>query len=292
MAQRVRGGCRTCCLVFHRHQRTSLFSTAAGLAPTRTVALDAFDPQLAFDAQEPVVVKGLVSTWPAVSGDISRRWGGGQRFASVDSSVLVQVEVGGKNYMDPQMQLLQVSFREFAAWALANDGNDASGSSSDSSDSSSVPPVRLFLAQNHLDAVPPLMADVQAPSMTTTTGKGHLYRTNLWLCGPRGSESPAHHDPFHNLLCQVVGRKTVLLFPPSCGDDLYPALGTTQKNTSLVDFQAPDSDLLAKYPRVAAARRLGTEAMLEPGDALFIPRGHWHYCTATGTSCSVNFWWL
>ena len=30
-----------------------------------------------------------------------------------------------------------------------------------------------------------------------------------------GSESPCHRDPFHNILCQVYGEKTVLLFSPS-----------------------------------------------------------------------------
>ena len=29
-----------------------------------------------------------------------------------------------------------------------------------------------------------------------------------------GSESPCHHDPFHNILCQVYGTKHVLLFSP------------------------------------------------------------------------------
>lgn len=30
-----------------------------------------------------------------------------------------------------------------------------------------------------------------------------------------GSESPCHQDPFHNVLCQIYGTKTALLFAPS-----------------------------------------------------------------------------
>mmetsp|Transcript_9420 Transcript_9420/g.16625 ORF Transcript_9420/g.16625 Transcript_9420/m.16625 type:complete len:89 (+) Transcript_9420:83-349(+) len=34
------------------------------------------------------------------------------------------------------------------------------------------------------------------------------------------------------------------------------------------------------------------EVILEPGEALFIPRKWWHYCRSKTVSCSVNFWWL
>lgn len=38
---------------------------------------------------------------------------------------------------------------------------------------------------------------------------------NGWL-GPCGTVSPVHHDPYHNLLCQVSGLKTFRYFLECC----------------------------------------------------------------------------
>ena len=43
-----------------------------------------------------------------------------------------------------------------------------------------------------------------------------------------------------------------------------------------------------RFPAVRQAEY--TEAVLGPGDALFIPHGHWHYVRSLETSLSVNFW--
>ena len=115
----------------------------------------------------------------------------------------------------------------------------------------------------------------------------HVCRSNIWL-GPKGVASPCHYDPFHNMLCQVMGTKRVVLFDPGDTDCLYPANGTSQKNTSLIDVSSPD---LNKFPLFANIKS-GSETTLEPGDALFIPLKYWHYCESTSGSCSVNFWWL
>lgn len=45
----------------------------------------------------------------------------------------------------------------------------------------------------------------------------------------------------------------------------------------------------ALFPRFKEARY--TEVELGPGEALYIPRGHWHYVRALTASFSVSFWW-
>jgi hypothetical protein len=56
-------------------------------------------------------------------------------------------------------------------------------------------------------------------------------RLNAWF-GAR-TVSCLHHDPDHNLLCQVVGSKSVRLYHPSESHRLYPHAGM-MSNTSQV----------------------------------------------------------
>lgn len=61
--------------------------------------------------------------------------------------------------------------------------------------------------------------------------------------------------------------------------------GANRFGTSPVRVEAPD---LAAYPAFAQAEY--EEAILGPGDMLYLPRSHWHYVRALTTSVSVNFW--
>ena len=55
--------------------------------------------------------------------------------------------------------------------------------------------------------------------------------------------------------------------------------------TSPVRVEAAD---LAAYPQFASAAY--SEAILEPGDLLYIPKSMWHYLRALTTSTSINLW--
>lgn len=56
-------------------------------------------------------------------------------------------------------------------------------------------------------------------------------------------------------------------------------------NTSKVDAADPD---LKQFPKYADAK--GWLAVVEPGDAVFIPRMCWHYVTSLQPSWSLSFW--
>lgn len=62
---------------------------------------------------------------------------------------------------------------------------------------------------------------------------------NIWL-GPEGTVSPAHTDPHHNILAQVVGRKYVRLFAPEQGSCLYPMSGGKGGISSHADHDADE----------------------------------------------------
>ena len=241
----------------------------------RTEDAATFNAKELFEAKKPVIIKGLALDWPAVQS-----WRADyHKFENMEPNddCMVRVEIG-KNYMSKDVQVAEVDLRSFAQFCTASVEKPTSSATNIAA--------RIFLAQ--CDLPESIKDDVVVPDMTKNTGKGHLYRMNMWMCGPQGSESPCHHDPFHNLLCQVFGTKRVVLFPPDEDMNLYPA-SPPQTNTSMVDIDDPN---LVAHPDFAKARERGEQAILHRGDALYIPLGYWHYCKADSSSCSVNFWWL
>ncbi|XP_061414781.1 bifunctional peptidase and arginyl-hydroxylase JMJD5-like isoform X2 [Lethenteron reissneri] len=121
-----------------------------------------------------------------------------------------------------------------------------------------------YLAQHELfDQIPDLRNDIVIPDYCCVSEReggddeeegSEEVVINAWF-GPGGTESPLHHDPQHNILVQV-------------------------------DVLRPDT---CQFPRFTEAPF--QEVVLSPGDALFIPRKHWHYVNSLSHSFSVSFWW-
>ena len=98
---------------------------------------------------------------------------------------------------------------------------------------------------------------------------------SIWI-GNRTIAS-CHYDAPNNLACCAVGRRRFTLFPPEQIFNLYPGpLEPTPggQAVSVVDFARPDFE---QYPRFREALAAGQMAMLEPGDAVFIPSMWWHH---------------
>ncbi len=130
-------------------------------------------------------------------------------------------------------------------------------------------------------------ADDESDDVASTSGEDEV-RLNAWF-GPRGTVSPCHTDPTHNLLTQVVGRKYIRLYHSSQTPRLYPNNqhpGSITTNTSRVDIERPDHQ---QFPLFADAQY--TECILAPGEVLYIPVKCWHYVRSLDVSFSVSFWW-
>ncbi|NYZ63231.1 cupin-like domain-containing protein [Luteimonas deserti] len=113
---------------------------------------------------------------------------------------------------------------------------------------------------------------------------------SIWI-GNRVVAS-CHFDAPDNLAVCAVGRRRFTLFPPEQIDNLYPGpLEPTPGGqvVSLVDFTNPDE---SRFPRFRDAMASAQTAVLEPGDAIFIPSMWWHQVQGLAPfNVLVNYWW-
>lgn len=112
----------------------------------------------------------------------------------------------------------------------------------------------------------------------------------MWI-GNKARVSP-HYDVHRNLACVMAGRREFTLFPPEQVQNLYPGPVLDAPGgvpISLVDVENPD---LARFPRYEQALAAARRAVLEPGDAIFIPSLWWHGVSSLESfNVLVNYWW-
>ena len=113
---------------------------------------------------------------------------------------------------------------------------------------------------------------------------------SIWI-GNRVTAS-CHYDVPNNIACCTVGRRRFIVFPPEQIANLYPGpLEPTPGGqvVSVLDFANPDFE---RYPRFREALSAGQGAVLEPGDAIFIPSMWWHHVQGLDAfTVLVNYWW-
>ena len=89
---------------------------------------------------------------------------------------------------------------------------------------------------------------------------------NMWWGAP-GHTEPLHMDVTDGTLCQLRGRKSIVLFPPSCWkDELYPFPSSNTGMSwafSTVRLAQPDFE---RFPRLADALQQKMELMLDEGE--------------------------
>ncbi len=110
---------------------------------------------------------------------------------------------------------------------------------------------------------------------------GRLHSLNVWV-GSR-TRSGLHFDNADNFFGQMYGTKRALLIAPKDSKHLYPFADNPSK--SQIDPEHPDSNAFPAFARCEI-----WECELQAGDALYIPRGWWHYLVAQQVSVSINCW--
>jgi len=148
---------------------------------------------------------------------------------------------------------------------------------------------------------------------------------NFWI-GPKNTVSPPHTDPRDNLFVQICGAKHVRLWKPLDTDidedetetikndddnkdmnikrktttttttttTMYPYTPSSAENAKLTNTsKAGDISLASFSPRAFPKlyQRPFYDVQLDAGDALFIPRGWWHFVKSVSNSISLSHWW-
>jgi len=156
--------------------------------------------------------------------------------------------------------------------------------------------------------LPPLLKQVCLPEALPGD---RLNMANLWV-GGHSMKNGLHFDNFDNLLHQIAGSKTALIYPPEDSPHLYYssegvnmrrhafklpdgfANDTTheqqRKNVALINVF--DANVGETHPNIAKASPLVCQ--LKAGDALFIPKG-WHHAVISSAEArrnvAVNTWY-
>lgn len=290
------------------------------IARSKEISMSAFQAKVSdVTKHTPMIIEGALQHWPALDEQpwsrpsyLLEQMLGGRR--------LVPVEVG-KSYTDEGWGQKIITFKDFMDTYMlqADPGAQIPGEASN----------KGYLAQHDLFAqIPSLRADISIPDYcycnpapsphlmhVKPTAKLEEPLLNAWF-GPAGTVSPLHTDPYHNILAQVVGYKYVRLYAPEHTEQLYPRSidenGVDMSNTSQVDLDeairvlgktsywqqdgdadAPDleqarRDFEVQFPHFKSAPYV--EAVLAPGESLYLPVGWWHYVRSLTPSFSVSFW--
>jgi hypothetical protein len=230
---------------------------------------------------QPAVIRSLVDNWPAVvegraSSSRTCAYLGGLDHGQPVYTIAAPPEADGRFFYRDNLQSVnfnrgQIQLSQVLAKLLDNI-------------EVAEPHSIAVQALDVRDALPKFETDNPMPLM------GAEVRPTMWI-GNKGRVSP-HYDVHRNLACVMAGRREFTLFPPDQIENLYlgPVLDAPGGvPISLVDVKNPDFE---KFPRYADALAAGQQAVLEPGDAIYIPSLWWHGVTSLEPlNVLVNYWW-
>jgi hypothetical protein len=217
-----------------------------------------------YTKNRPVLLKGVLSDSHAV-----RRWSPAyfrERFGEVP----LEITAGRRHDDDYELHFRQtvrtVSLAEFVdRLSMESDTNDI-----------------YLVARNYFfdnPALRGLRCELTPPPEIIDTTDESPGTAKLWM-GPQGTVTPLHFDKHSILFTQVYGRKHFKLIPSFDHPYMYA------RNTfySAVDASHVDLSRFPLFQNVSMA-----EVVVEPGDALFLPVGWWHWARSLDISISVTY---
>ena len=230
---------------------------------------------------EPAVLRGLVSSWPAVAAARSspeallaylRQLDSG---AAVDA-IMTPPEIEGRIFYREALEGFNFVRNRLPLTAVAEQALRYAAHSR-------APAVAVQSA--------PLADSLPGFAAANPLAVAHpSAQPRIWL--GNAVTTPTHLDEWFNIGCVVLGRRRFTLFPPSQIGNLYVGpldYAPTGAPMSLVQLHAPDFE---RFPRFREALAHARAAELGPGDAMFIPPLWWHNVESLGKlNVLVNYWW-
>lgn len=219
-----------------------------------------------FYLNRPVILEGLMTDWPALN-----KWTLPWLRAEFGS---YEIEVHANRTLDPlyerhfKSNCSSMNFGDFIAIL------ETPGESNDFY----VVGRNVFLERQEFSR---MMEDISNPQGFLDAETMRPPHVKLWI-GPRGTVTPLHHDRGSVLFGQISGRKQFKFISPFHLPSIY-----NNPDTCYSDVILDEGVDLDRFPEMRGV--LVREAVIGPGDFLFIPVAWWHWVRALDPSISLTF---
>lgn len=227
------------------------------------------DPETFFDhyfyENRPVLVKKWADHWPAI-----KKWDF-NFFKKFYGNEIVEITSGRDSD-----ELYEIKLEGFKRKITLREYLEIIESNPESNDVYLV--ARNFLLAN--PAFAGLFEDFspinQVIDHNAHNDKGYV---KMWI-GPKGTITPLHHDRVNVLLVQVMGRKLIRFIPPNQNEKVY----NERDVFSELDLNREID--LDKFPLAKNLKII--DVVVNPGEALLIPVGWWHWVKSLDVSITLT----
>jgi hypothetical protein len=230
---------------------------------------------------EPLILRGLVSSWPAVQAAMGATPGDDAYLRRFYRDATVTAMLGAPQIKGRYFYNEDLSGFNFAPVRVRLDA--VLGELKDHHPNPQAP--AIYVGSTTVETCLPGFRE------ENDIGLGNRDALmSIWI-GNR-TRIAAHYDLPDNLACVAAGHRRFTLFPPDQLENLYIGpldFTPAGQSISLVDFHQPD---LVRFPKFAQAMEHAQVAELGPGDAIFIPSMWWHHIEALDAfNILINYWW-
>ncbi len=237
--------------------------------------------QMVSELDEPVVFRGLVSQWPLVEAAKRSDQEACDYLASFDGGRPVTAFIGqsetqgrifyNENLTATNFEPAQVPLPQVLTQLMAQVSNPE--------------PPTIYVGSSSIDVCLPGLGEYHRLP-------GETYRASVRIWIGNRTRVAAHYDALENIACVCAGRRRFTLFPPDQLANLYVGpmdLTPAGQQVSLVNFENPDFD---QHPNYAQALEHARSAVLEAGDAIYVPSMWWHQVDGLDAfNILINHWW-